>query len=410
MNEILCRACGEGTLKRFLELGGMPPVNAFLDESEIQKEKKYPLNLAYCPKCLLVQIEEIVPPEELFSNYLHLSSASVSNINHLKDVADTLNKRFDITSDTSILEIGSNDATLLGFLKQHTDNLLGVDPAKNLAQLSREKGIETLTDFFNTRTAEEIVKTQGLFDIIVALNVIPHTPDVVDLLRGVKKTLSPDGTLVMEGAYALETVLQGEFDTIYHEHVYSFSLHSLISTFDRAGLKIVDVEKIPTQGGSLRIFAKRKEDAGEHSKEMISILDEEKEKGLNNRAIYDQVENKVKNFKTQLKQIIENEKRSYGKLIALGSPARGIVITNYCKIGKDDIDYMIDDTPLKQGKYSPGMHVPIKSWNALDRNEKRTFLLLSWNYKDHLIKKLKENVESARVIIPFPKLEVQEIG
>src|SRR3989344_552646 len=229
-----CKVCTTGKLKRFLELGNIPPVNAFLDEREISAEKSYPLNLCYCTSCLLVQLEEIVDPNELFSNYLHLSSSSPGNVNHLSQVADILYSRFKIDRNTKILEIGSNDGTLLSFLKKHTDNVLGVDPAKNLVELSAKINVETLPVFFNTSTVNDIINDKGKFDIVVALNVIPHTPDVVDLLKGVKKILKPMGTLVMEGAYALETILQGEFDTIYHEHVYSFSLHSLISTFQLA--------------------------------------------------------------------------------------------------------------------------------------------------------------------------------
>ena len=403
-----CKVCN-GEIRRFLTLGDIPPVNAFLDSSEIPKEKVYPLNLAYCKSCLLVQLEDIVPPENLFSNYLHLSSASASNINHLQEVAETLNSRFKINTNTKVLEIGSNDGTLLSFLKKYTSNLLGIDPAENLVKLSKEKGIETLPKFFNTLTATEIAKVNGNFDIVMALNVIPHTPNVIDLLRGVERVLSQKGTLVMEGAYALETILKGEFDTIYHEHVYSFSLHSLISTFKHTGLKVVDVEKIPTQGGSLRIFAQKEKETSFSYSSINAILKEEKNQGLINPTIYHNVESKVYNFKKNLKKIVEEENKKYGKLIGLGAPARGVVILNYCGFGINDIEYLIDDTPLKQGKVAPGVHIPVKSWEELKSYKNQTFLLLSWNYKDHILSKLHQYIPSCRVIIPFPKLEVKKI-
>lgn len=407
MNKNLkCKVCN-GEIKRFLTLGNIPPVNAFISHQEIINEKAHPLNLAYCASCLLVQIENIVPPENLFSNYLHLSSGSASNISHLKEVAENLNSRFQINNNTKILEIGSNDGTLLAFLKNYTPNILGIDPAENLVKLNKEKGIEMLPKFFNSSTASEIAKTRGTFDIVIALNVIPHTPEVVDLLKGVSMILSPKGILVMEGAYALETILRGEFDTIYHEHVYSFSLHSLISTFRQAGLKIIDVKKIPTQGGSLRIFAKKENPFVSPS--VDRMLKEEKNQGLIHTEIYESVESKVNNFKDNLKRIIEEEKKSSGKLIGLGAPARGVVILNYCGLGINDIEYLIDDTPLKQGKVAPGVHIPVKSWEALQDYNNQTFLLLSWNYKDHLLSKLKKYIPSCRVIIPFPKLEVKKI-
>ena len=408
--DILCKSCKKGKLKRFLELGEIPPVNSFLDAREIHKEKAYPLNLAYCDSCLLVQLEEIVPPENLFSEYLHLSSASVSNIEHLKKVTQTLNSRFKINKDTKVLEIGSNDGTLLSFLKEHTPKVIGVDPAKNLKAINQEKGIEYFAEFFNSSAAETILKEKGYFDIIIALNVVPHTPNVVNLLEGVYKLLSPRGVFVMEGAYALETILKGEFDTIYHEHVYSFSFNSLISTFKLAKLKVVDVEKIPTQGGSLRVYAQKEEEAKEQSPHVYELMSQEIKEGLTSPKIYEAVKNKVGAFKNELRRIIDNEKRIHGKLIGLGAPARGVVILNYCNLGVDDIDYLVDDTFLKQNKVSPGVHIPVKSWDAIIKDKKTGYFLLSWNYRDYFISRLKEIIPSFKIIIPFPKLEVKKIG
>ncbi len=403
-----CRACNFSNLKRFLELGNIPPVNAFIDEKDIKNEKFYPLNLSYCSNCLLVQIEEVVNPDELFSNYLHLSSGSQSNINHLQEVADVIKNKYTIDKSTKILEIGSNDGTLLEFLKNHGFQVLGIDPAKNLIEISAHKGVETLPIFFNTKSATEIENSKGKFNLVVALNVIPHTPEVVDLLKGVRQILAEKGTLIMEGAYAIETILKGEFDTIYHEHVYSFSLHSLINTFRLAGLKIIDVEKISTQGGSLRIFAQDEFCASKVSNSVRNLLDEEKKIGLNNSKIYDSVDHKVKQFKDNLNKLIKSEKILAGKsLVGIGAPARGVVILNYCSIGTEDISYIIDDTPLKQGKVSPGTHIPIRSWEELNKNPSKSFILLSWNYKNHLIDRLKKQIPSARIIVPFPRLGVE---
>ncbi len=406
MSEIPCKSCGYQDIQRFLSLGTIPPVNAFIAAEQIADEKKYPLNLAYCPHCFLVQLEEIVPPEELFRNYLHLSAGSQTNVAHLKEVADYLGKKFKLDNTSKVLEIGSNDGTLLSFFKDHTLQVLGVDPAQNLVEVNEKKGIDYLPEFFTTGTASKIVKSKGQFDLVVALNVIPHTPNNIDLLKAVRIVLKDTGTLVMEGVYALETILNGEFDTIYHEHVYTFSLHSLIATFRMAGLTVVDVERLPTQGGSLRVCAMKDEFATPVSESVKKLMDQEEKKGLANSEIYRAVGPKVESYRKEIRQLINREKASLGKLIGLGAPARGVVILNYCNIETNDLEYIIDDTPLKIGKLAPGVHVPIKSWEALNPNEERAFLLLSWNYKDHLISKLRQHVTKARIIIPFPKLEV----
>ena len=409
MDFLKCKSCGYEDIQRFLELGNIPPVNAFIAQNEIKDEKSYPLNLAYCPNCFLVQLEEIVPPENLFRNYLHLSAGSQTNIQHLQEVADHLGKKFNLNKETKVLEIGSNDGTLLAFLKKYTDNVVGVDPAKNLIALNKEKGIDYISEFFNTSTASNILKNKGKFDLIIALNVIPHTPNNIDLLKAARIIMNNSGILMMEGVYALETILRGEFDTIYHEHVYTFSLHSLISTFRMAGLTVIGVERIPTQGGSLRILAMKDEFSKPIDNSVTDLLIEEEKLGLANEQTYKSVYQKVKDYKISLRKLIDEEKSKNGKLIGLGAPARGVVIMNYVNINSDDLEYIIDDTSLKQDKFAPGVHIPVKSIEILkNEKEKKTFFLLSWNYKESFVKRLKEIMPSFRMIIPFPQLKVEE--
>ena len=203
MNSLKCKSCGFEEISRFLELGNIPPVNAFITKEEIKNEKSYPLNLAYCPNCFLVQLEEIVPPQDLFRNYLHLSAGSQTNIQHLESVADHINKKLSLNEKTKILEIGSNDGTLLSFFKKYSSNVLGVDPALNLVEVNKQKGVDYIPEFFNTKTASNILKDKGKFDLAIALNVIPHTPNNIDLLKGVRIILKDNGVLMMEGVYAL---------------------------------------------------------------------------------------------------------------------------------------------------------------------------------------------------------------
>jgi hypothetical protein len=411
MPELICRGCDQPHPKRILSLGDIPLVNAFLDADEVAGERCPPLNLARCSRCSLVQLEELVPPQELFCHYLHLSAASAPNREHLKVVVDMLAQRGFIGKDTRLMEIGCNDGTLLGFAKDKVQAVLGVDPAKNLAALNNERGIETIADFFSTRLANEIVNSHGQQDAIVALNVVAHTPSFVDLLQGVEQTLCATGVFMMEAAYVVETILQGQFDTIYHEHVYCFSLHSLMAAMKRANLEIFDVEKIPTQGGSLRVFAHKASDTSHAVSDRVgNLLEHEKNLGLGNDATYDVVDHEVQEFRRRLRALIDERKRKDGRLIGLGAPARGIVILNYCQIGKDDLEFIVDDTPLKQGKLAPGMHVPIKSMDAVVNMENKSFLLLAWNYREHMLERLAKTCRNATVIVPFPKLEIIEIA
>lgn len=405
-----CKVCKNQELDRFLDLGAIPPVNSFLEVSEIPQEKKFPLTLGLCPGCHLVQLEEIVPPDLLFRNYHHLSQASASNLAHIKSVADLIKSRFRVNEQTRVFEIGSNDGSLLEHFKSATQQVLGVDPAENLIPLSRSKGVEVLPLFFSSKVGEELRVSRGEFDIIVGLNVIPHVPEVVDVLKGLKSLLAPRGTLLMEGVYALETILRGEFDTVYHEHVYCFSLHSLINTFRQVGLKVIDVELIPTQGGSLRVFATREENPEPVSERVTAVLERERRLGLTDMSAYSQVTAKAERFKGSLLKIIHNKREQFGPLIGLGAPARGVVILNYCGIGMGDVKFLVDDTPLKHGKHTPGVHIPVMPMSAINKNNDKCFLLLSWNYKDQLLGRLKEIVPRAEVVVPFPELVVETIG
>lgn len=407
-----CGGCSQPEMKLLFSLGDIPPVNAFLLPSEIKSEIGYPLDLYYCPECTLVQLGECVPPEKLFSHYLHLSSASGSNVRHLKEVADWVAEHDDQgLKGKRVLEIGSNDGTLLAMLKQKAGDVLGVDPAKNLAEDALRRGVRTISDFFLEEKAAEIIQKEGTFDWVVALNVVPHTPNFTSLLRGVRAALKPGGRFMLEGAYVVDTILNGQFDTIYHEHVYNFSLHALKFALERAGFKIIDVEIIPTQGTSFRVFACRSDESEKESTQLKKLLDAEKSKGFTDLKAYERAADKIKKFSIELKEKIAKLKRdNQEKIVALGAPARGVVILNYCGIGTDDIEYVIDDTVLKQGRLTPGVHIPVTGWEELAQNPKKSFLLLSWNYREEVLKKLRACGAKGTLIVPFPNLEEVQVG
>lgn len=401
-----CRVCGYEKLFQIYHLGNIPPINAFLSKEEKTSEVGYPLELMWCERCTLVQLNEVVSPEKLFTSYRFMTSASSVSVKHMNDLASTLHDRFDIRDDTKILEIGSNDGTLLQALKRYTPNVLGVDPAANLVPVCASKGVESIPSFFSNDFAKNLQR--GRFDLILALNVVAHTPEVVDLLRGVKSVLSPNGTFVMEFPYVCDTVLRGEFDTVYHEHVYQFSLNSISYALAEAGLRAYDVEKVNAQGGSVRVYVGHSELERPHSQNFKNLmLLEHFQENVKELETYKELKEKFLQTRDSIISTLLSAKERYGKIIALGAPARGVVIVNACQVD-DCLSVAVDDTTLKQGRMLPGTNIPVVSWNDFDKDAK-CFFMLSWNYTDAMLAKLKMYVKDATVIIPFPELKVVKL-
>ena len=387
-------------------LGRMPPVNAFIAREEIEKEEAFPLDLYFCRKCTLVQLGDVVEPSKLFSHYLHLSSASQSNIRHLSEVASLLKDRAGPLAGKKILEIGSNDGTLLSFLRKSGAEVLGVDPAANLVETARSKGVETLAAFFSKNLVDSTSAARGPFDAVISINVVAHTPDFTSLLEDVRGVLAPGGVFLIEAAYAIDTILQGQFDTIYHEHVYCFSLHSLAFALKRAGFEVVDAEIIPTQGTSLRVFARRADENPAVGPAVMAILGREKANGYTDERAYREAAQLVTEFKKDFLRQVDALVSRHGPLIGLGAPARGVVIANYCGLDGRTLKYVIDDTPLKQGRLVGGVHVPVKNWEALSEETDPAFILLSWNYRKEVLEKLERYRTTSPILVPFPRIEL----
>lgn len=399
-----CRGCGEVALREMFRLGAVPPVNTFFTTEDSSRERAYPLTVSCCPRCFLVQLTDVVSPEELFRQYQHLSSASAANVRHLRELAESITRRLRLRQDAAILDIGSNDGTLLAQFRGMTTALLGVDPAENLVSYANAQGVEQWTTFLSEDVADRIVRERGKRDLVLALNVVAHTPDVNALLRAVKRILKPGGTFVMETVDVFATILRGEFDTVYHEHVYCFSLASLLPLLQYAGLMVTDAERIPTQGGSLRIFASPAEEQPEVSPNVAALLQEEERAGGRDLAAYLRAGGRVREFREELRQRVRELHLRHGRVWGIGAPARGVVMLNFADIGSDLLEAVVDDTPLKQGRVVPGAHIPVVSWDALGENPPTAFLLLSWNYAEHLLERLCATVPSAAVLIPFPEM------
>jgi SAM-dependent methyltransferase len=405
-----CRGCGASALDLVLSLGAMPPVNAFLTQGELGGEQSFPLDVYFCAACALVQLHPIVDPKRLFTNYAYLSSASRTTTAYLGDVAAQLTTKLGLDSRSKIVELGSNDGTLLARLQRVTPHVLGVDPARNVAALATAAGVRTVVEFFSARTADDLLRDEGAFDVVVALNVVAHTPDLVDLLEGVRKLLAPRGTFVMEAAAVEETLLRGEIDTVYHEHVYYFSLHSIGHACTRAGLEIVDVQRTPAQGGSLRVFARAAALRPAVAPSVPALLAEERAAGLDRFATYAGIAGLAETLRAGVRAKLQRLRADFETVVGLGASARGVVLMNHCGLSPADLDFIVDDTPLKQGKLVPGCHIPVHDWSRIPAGRPVGGLMLSWNYRAEILAKLGARTPTARVLVPLPTLEELTIG
>ena len=351
-------------------------------------------------------------------SYTYLSSASRTNVARLEELADRLAGEFALGARSRVLEIGSNDGTLLGRLLRHTSGVLGVDPARNVAPLAVAAGVRTNVALFTTRLARELARSDGPFDLVLALNVVAHTPDFVGLLARARDLLAPSGHLVIEVVYVAETLLRGEIDTIYHEHVYCFSLLALAHACGPAGLSIVDVEKIDAQGGSLRVVMQRSETAPPPSARVAALLappppPRGARRGLERAETYARIAGSRPRAARRRARVGVCALRAARRTSSSGWARRRVASSsmNYCVArASADVDFVVDDTPLKQGKPMPGCHVPVHDWTKIGKGTKVAGLMLSWNYRREVLAKLAARTSRARVLVPLPALEEVVLG
>ncbi len=399
-----CRSCNN-EIQTFFSLGMMPLVNSFLAKDELKKEKKYELAVAFCPKCYLVQLTKTISPEELFEDYIYFSSTSQTIIEHSRKTASYLTKKLKLTPNSLVLEIASNDGVLLQFFKKLGIRILGVDPAKNIAKIANEKGIKTIPDFFNFKFAQKLASSGNIHaDLIYGANVFAHVPEIVDFLKGVKTILKNDGTAIFEFPY-LEGLLENKFDTIYHEHVFYYSLIALENLVKNIGLEIYNVEFVNMQGGSLRIFIS-------HSS-VFPITDavselrrEELKERFDKIETYRAMNIRVKKLKKELIALLQDIKAKNKTIVAYGAPAKGIILLNYFGI-KKYLSFIVDKAPQKQNLYAPGAHMLIYSPEKINQEKPDYLLILCWNIADEVISQYKNFHRSGgEFIVPIPEIEI----
>lgn len=404
----ICRSCGFDKLKTIIFLGHQPLANAFRTEQDLHiPQKKYPLELVFCPNCSLVQITETVDPKELFSEYLYFSSYSDTMLQHASALVSTIIDRYNVTSDHLVVEIASNDGYLLQYFKSKNIPVLGIDPAQNIVKVAEEKGIPTKCAFFNLETAKDLCREGKSAEIIIGLNVLAHLADLSGFVEGVKELLKAGGTAVFEVPYVRDMINRNEFDTIYHEHLYYYSLISLRNLFKNHGLEIVDVEQIHIHGGSLMVFVQHIESGAKPNSRVQALLSEEYQVGLDQFNYYMKFGREIELLKKDT-LVLLNELKAQGKtIVAYGAAAKGSTLLNYYGITKDMIEYIGDRSPYKQGKFLSGIEIPIVSPEFIEKTQPDYIFILPWNLKDEIMDQLRFIRKwGGQFIIPIPHVQV----
>lgn len=407
-----CRFCKNPLTHEFIDLVNSPPSNSYLRAEQLNEpEVFYPLRVFVCKKCFLVQIEEYKKADEIFDeNYAYFSSFSKSWLAHSKHYVEMMCDRFGFGENSQIIEIASNDGYLLQYFKEKNIPVLGIEPTLSTAQVAREKGIESLTEFFGVELAKKLVAEDRKADLLLGNNVLAHVPDINDFVAGLKIALKTNGIITMEFPHVLQLIENNQFDTIYHEHFSYLSLHTTQKIFAVQGLTIFDVGEIPTHGGSLRIFAKH---AGNQTHEISvnveNLLRKEKQCGLTELKYYLNFQPKVEKVKLGLLSFLIEQKRKDKKVAAYGAAAKGNTLLNYCGVKKDLIDFVVDASPYKQGLFLPASHIPIVDESFIKSEKPEFVLILPWNIKEEIVEQLNYIREwDGKFVIAVPELKIYD--
>lgn len=403
-----CRFCKTRLDHVFIDLLNSPASNSFLTKDQLNEpEVFYPLKVYTCGNCFLVQVDEYKKSGAIFnSDYVYFSSFSTSWLEHSKAYTDKMMQRFALNEKSKVIEIASNDGYLLQYFKGKNIPVLGIEPTSNTAKIAIEKGIETVVDFFGTQLAKELVTKDVKGDLLLGNNVLAHVPDIVDFVGGMKMILKTEGIITMEFPHLLQLIEHNQFDTIYHEHFSYLSLFTVTQIFEAAGLKIFDVDELPTHGGSLRIYATHKENIKQNICENVeTLLQKEISSGINNLEYYNHFQQRALNVKLQLLEFLISQKNATKKVAAYGAAAKGNTLLNYCGIKNDLIEFVADANPNKQNKFLPGSHIPVMHENELKKFKPDFVIIFPWNLKTELTTQLDYIREwDGKFVTPIPEL------
>ncbi|MEC4819427.1 MAG: class I SAM-dependent methyltransferase [Scytonema sp. PMC 1069.18] len=409
VNRCTCRFCGTILKHTFLDLGMSPLCESYVTAEQLnQMEPFYPLHVYVCDRCFLVQLQEYVSPQDIFSHYAYFSSYSDSWLQHAKNYTEKVIDRFGLNSSSQVVEVASNDGYLLQYFVSNGIPVLGIEPAANIAEEAITKGIPTVIKFFGQNTAHELAADKKQADLLVGNNVLAHVPDINDFVAGCKILLKPEGVITMEFPHLMRLIEGNQFDTIYHEHFSYLSFLTVEKVFAAHDLTIFDVEELSTHGGSLRIYACHVENRSKSiSQKIKSLRAKEETAGFTDLDSYLSFAEKVKETKFQLLEFLITAKRQGKSIAGYGAPGKGNTLLNYCGIREDFLDYTVDRNPFKQGKFLPGTHIPIFHPDKIQETKPDYLLILPWNLKNEVMSQISYVREwGGQFVVPIPEVKV----
>jgi SAM-dependent methyltransferase len=404
-----CRFCGAGLRRTFVDLGMSPLCESYPSSAELSRgEVYYPLHVYICEKCWLVQLEEYESAESIFSDYAYFASYSDSWLRHCEKYCNEMTERFGLSKQSFVAEVASNDGYLLQYFVRQGVSVLGIEPAANVAKVAVEKGVPTLVRFFGETVAKELEAEGRLADLVVGNNVLAQVPDLNDFVGGLKILLKPEGVLTLEFPHLLRLIELNEFDTIYHEHFSYFSLLCAVKIMEAHGMRVFDVEELKSHGGSLRLFACRSSSqAHPISPNVQKVLDDEIIARLDRIEGYEGFAGRVRRTKLELVDFLLTAARQGKKVAGYGAPGKSATLLHYCGIGKDLIEYTVDRSLYKQGRYLPGSRIPIHHPDRISETKPDYIVILPWNLKDEIMKQMSYIREwGGRFVIPIPKVTI----
>ncbi len=406
-----CRFCNTELEHVFIDLVNSPASNSFLTKEQLNEpETFFPLKVFTCHNCFLVQVDEYKKSDAIFdSDYVYFSSYSTSWLAHAKQYTDLMTDKFGLNEDSQVIEIASNDGYLLQYFKEKNIPVMGIEPTANTAEVAMGKGIKTIVEFFGVELADRLRNHWEVkADLLLGNNVLAHVPDIVDFVKGMKILLADSGVITMEFPHLMQLVDNNQFDTIYHEHFSYLSFHTVKQIFETQGLELFDVDEIPTHGGSLRIYAKHKEDSSKTVSENVGLLiEKEMKKGITSLDYYSGFQQKALKVKLDITSFLIEQKRAGKKVAAYGAAAKGNTLLNYCGIKNDLIEFVVDANPNKQNKWLPASHIPVVNEDYLKENKPDFVIVLPWNLKEEITLQLSYIKDwGGKFVIPVPQLEL----
>ncbi len=403
-----CRLCNNKSLDIAFSLKPTPPANAFRNQKDIKdKQRKFPLNLMLCPHCGHAQLREILDPKLLFENYVYVSGTSASFVKHFEKYANRIISKYKLKENSLIVEIGSNDGTLLKFFKDKKYRVIGIDPAKKIAKQASQEGIQTIPSFFNDKISDKIIKKEGCANVIIANNVYAHVDNLRSLTLAIRKLLHDNGIFVFEVSYLLDVYKKTLFDTIYHEHLSYHAAKPLVQFFESLNMNLFDIERVNTHGGSIRCFVQKHTGKKKTKMSVKNIVRNENRNKIFTLSTFHDFSVSIDGLKNDLNILIKEIRRKGMKLAGFGAPAKATTLMHHFNISRQDIEYIVDDSPLKQNLFTPGYNIPVVSSKYLEKNPVDYLLILAWNFYDSIIEKqIDFSRNGGKFIVPLPKLKV----